>query len=642
VSGGPDLSARRPVRPSRGAEGLAWTVLAGLLLALLAGALTFRWEGRSWFVGDEASYAMQAESVAFDFDLTYERSDYDRFLAHWGRPPEGLILQSTDGGDTITFGKPALYAIAVAPFVRVAPRHGPLVANVVYLAIALVLVARALGPVAGPAAPLWAAALGFASVAFAYTFWIHADLFLFSLAAAGLALVFREVDPGPSGRPGELARDLPEVYDGTLGELGGGRSNEPPDVAAEPASGELAAAAAAAAHSRAVRRRWLRWGLAGLLLGAVAASRPPYLVLLLPALLAARTHFRALRPLAAGALLAMGLTALVQMAAGGDWTAYGGERRGFYPQTGFPAVDFPASEWNEVVGRLGNTTWLRQGFLSTEQGLALWRWNAVYFLVGQNVGVLPYLAPLLLGWFGLSRRDGRWALPLAFLLAAVAFLAVSPFNFYGGTGAIANRYILPMLPALVFLAGRRLPPRVAWLAPVVVTLLAAPFLYPLWRSPRQFPIGEDGRYAHVSPQARRWLPYETTLSHIPGGRDVAHQGVWVKFLADGAWPEDGGSRLVLLGGATGELLVGSPVPLAGLQLTFDRKATARLEVAGATLGDTTFLPDGSVGFALTLDPPYRVHPMWWTWDPYHLYRVTLRLPGNPAPVRFAIEPRPLR
>ena len=47
---------------------------------------------------------MAAESLAWDFDLRYERQDYDRFLEHWQLAPEGLILQGGSDGDKVTFG----------------------------------------------------------------------------------------------------------------------------------------------------------------------------------------------------------------------------------------------------------------------------------------------------------------------------------------------------------------------------------------------------------------------------------------------------------------------------------------------------------------------------------------------------------
>src|ERR1700712_3801752 len=168
----------------------SWAVLGLLLAATLAGSLTF--DRRSWpgLVGDEATYLMQAQSLAWDFDLRYSRHDCDRFVAQWGPPPDGLILQSGDGGRTLVYAKPASYALWIAPFLRLSPLRGAAIANALLLALAAVLSARVLERRLGPAAPLAVAVAIYASVTFAYVFWAHSDLFLMCLTAIALALAY--------------------------------------------------------------------------------------------------------------------------------------------------------------------------------------------------------------------------------------------------------------------------------------------------------------------------------------------------------------------------------------------------------------------------------------------------------------------
>src|SRR5262249_23427477 len=161
----PPLPGLAPLEPAAGpakkrvaprvapVEVAGWIVLGALLLATLVAAATFSRVGRPSLVGDEATYAMQALSLAHDLDLDYTRADYDRFVALWGGKPDGLVLQSRDGGKHLTYGKPFLYALAVAPFVRAAPVDGALVANALLLAWAAVAVARALRLQLGAAAP---------------------------------------------------------------------------------------------------------------------------------------------------------------------------------------------------------------------------------------------------------------------------------------------------------------------------------------------------------------------------------------------------------------------------------------------------------------------------------------------------------
>lgn len=580
---------------------VSWAILILLLAAALVAALAFDRTGRPALIGDEATYAMQAASLAYDFDLAYTRADYDRFVAQWGGPPDGLILQSRDAGAHITYGKPPLYAFAVAPFVRFAPVRGALVANALFLAAAALLAARALRNHVGESAPLWVAAFVFASVSFAYIFWVHADLFLLTTTVAGFALAYG----GGRSRTGPL----PDIYEGE----------------------ELVTPG----------RSFGRWLAVGLLVAVAGAFRPFYLALLLPALLAARGEADARRRhrvlgLLAGALCLLALTGLFQWASGGHWSGYGGERQGFYPRTGYPDVEFPRAEWDQSVRRWGNTSWLQVEAYEPKVNGKLLGWNALYFLAGRNVGVLPYFLPLVLGFAAYRRDRGRWAILLAVGVAVLCFFLVRPFNFYGGGGAIANRYFLPLYGALWFLAAR--PARAGW--PIIVSLLAAPFLYPLWLHPTAFPIGVDNRYAHVSPVAQRILPYETTQSHIPGGQDVAENGLWIKLLNSKVWRTEGVEGLRMVGTSEAELLVGSPQPLRGLLIEYDRRAPSRLEVRGQELRPTIFRPDGSIAFELPLERARAVHPMWWTWDDFYLYELDLRLPGGqPIPVGFRILPR---
>jgi hypothetical protein len=573
----------------------SWIVLSALLFALLIGACRFDRAGRPSLVGDEATYAMQASSLARDFDLRYSRADFDRFVAEWGGPPDGLILQSRDNGAHLTYGKPFLYALAVSPFVRFAPVRGALIANVLFLAAAAVLAARSLQRRIGDSAPLWVAVFLFASVAFAYAFWVHADLFLLAATAAGLALVYWE-KPEPQ-------EPLPQIWE-------------------EKTPG---------------RGLFVRWLLAGLLLAVAGAFRPFYLALLLPATLAAwkeKPRRSALGGLLTGALALLLFTSLIQWSAGGDWSGYGGQRQGFYPRTGYPEVDFPASQWNASLQKWGNTSWTQEGGIEPSFDPKLLGWNSLYFLIGRNVGVLPYFLPLLLGFAAFRKDRGRWVIPFAVAAAVLCFLLIRPFNFYGGGGAIANRYFLPLYPAFWFLAAR--PVRPLW--PILAAALAAPFLWPLWTHPAAFPIGEDGRYAHVSAFAQRRLPYETTQSHIPGGQDVAMNGLWLKRLSQNIYRTDE-TTLRIVGDATGEMLIGSPHPIDRVYVELGREAPVKIEVKGQTLTPALFRPDGSVTFDVPLGAPRAVHPMWWTWDDYYLYELDLRLPGMPAiPVSLRIEP----
>lgn len=558
-------------------------MLGLLLAATLAGALTF--DRRSWpgLVGDEATYLMQAQSLAWDHDLRYSRRDYDRFVEQWGLKPDGLILQSGDGGRTLVYAKPASYALWIAPFLRLSPTRGAAIANALLLALAATLAARVLERRLGPAAPLWMAAWIFASVTFAYVFWAHADLFLMSLAAIALAL----------------------AYGGPLGD-------EPPE-----GTGRAA----------------LRWAAAGVLLGLVLASRPFYGTLLIPAVFAVPAPRRRLgiSALVAGAALAALASGLTHLAEADSWTPYSGQRLSFEAATGFPEVDLPPGSWAQRTAGRGNRSWLPADVV----GPRLTAWNAFYFLTGRDVGVLPYYLPLLLGLLAFRRGEGRGLLLLAALAAAACFLLTRPFNFYGGGGAIANRYFLPVYPALWFAAGRRA--RFSWA--VLAAILAAPFLLPLWRQPRAFFLDEDYGYRYVAAAARRWLPYETTQSHLkPGGReDFLANGLWIKPLTTSVRPEADGVTLRVGPSGRGEILLGSPHPLPGLRMIVLPPVPA-VEVSGAEVTSSRTRASGAAVRLVHFEHPRAVHRMWWSEDenPFYLYQLRLEAPAGFA---FQLEER---
>lgn len=590
----PEASAGAGLAPR-----LAWGVLLGLLLALLAGALTF--DRGTWpsLVGDEATYLMQAESLAFDLDLTYTPTDFHRFVRHWGQTPEGLILQKGEESDRLVYGKPFFYAAWAAPFVRVSPTRGPFVANALLLALAAVVAARSLRAAVGWAAPLWVAVFVFASVTFAHVFWAHLDLFLASCTALGLALVF-----GPEGEDGGVEATAE----------GGGRRR---------------------------LRTGLPWAAAGMLLTIVAFSRPLYATLLLPAGLAAlsrrrgrneaesrerspaRVRWLPMAGLAAGALLLVLVAVGVQESLAGSWTSYGGQRRGFNRVVGYPGIDVPAEAWDEMIRQWGNASWLKRRDLTglSAGNLHLWAWNGLYFAAGRSVGVLPYFLPALLGFLGRPRGAARWALVAAVLLSAAAFLVIRPFNFFGGGGSLANRYLLPVYPALWFLPTR--PVRPWW--PLLAAAVAAPFLWPLWSAPRAYPVTDAGTFRYVSPAARELLPFETTQNHLkPGGQqpEVHHGGLWVKLLDPSLTSGADGGVLHLDGPGPASLLVGRDHPVREVELEIEAAALP-LDLEGGEVVAEGTGPAGWWRYRIALDDPRAIHPMWWTEDDFYLYRLSI-------------------
>lgn len=510
----------------------SWAVLIALLLALLGATLVSDRAARPPEAGDEPTCALEAASLAWDFDLRYSDEDFTRYREQWGARPPGIDLESRDGGRTQVYGRPFLHALVAAPFVRAMPQRGMRVANALLLAAAALLTARALKR------PLWVAVFVFASATFLYVFLATADIFLLAVTAAGFALMYA----------GEKEDSLPSMYKGD--------------------------------------RVWSwrdfgRWLAVGLLLAIPGTYRPLYLFLLLPSAVARKTR-AGWAGLIVGALGLLALASFVHAKAGGD------------PLLA-PSLTFEAAP----------------GLLA---------WNAVYFLVGRNVGILPYFPPVLLAL--LAARKDRWALGLGAALAAVGFLVAHPYDFAGFGGGVGNRLFLPLYAALWFLAAK--PVRSAWA--VVIALLAVPFLLPL---------------PSVAERVQGWLPYEATQRELPGAW-ISQGDLRIKPTSPSVWPAPRGSDFRIAGGETGELVIASPGPLESLELEFDRNAPTQLQANGQEVRPTKLGADGSVTFPVSpaLLGSGRLHPMWWTGGSHHLYTLRFHLPGAPIkPIAFKVIKR---
>ena len=545
--------------------GLTWqrAVLWALVLALTVAVVAFDPADWPYTVGDEGVYAMQAQSLAFDFDRRYEASDYRRYLETTGKVPDPLILQTRDGGDTLVYAKPVFYSLFLSPFVRLAPERGPIAANLVLLILGALLLECLLLRRVGADGPLMAAFLLFFSVTFGHVFWVHADLFYLVATAFGLCCL----DPWFEGERLPRAR------------LFGG----------------------------------------GVLLAIAGAGRPFYLAVLAAVLLAAAPSLRqawgrrASAIVLGGAVFLLAGSAWFHAGSGGAWSPYVGERQGFSSATGYPDIDFDRQDWPELLAARGDASWLREGFLLPAFDVGLLGHNLVYAALGRSIGIVPYFLPLVVACACLRRGSRRRWLLVAVALGLLAFLIKSPHNFYGGAGAIANRWFLPLYPVCWFLIERA--PARRWLAASAVA--AALFVGPLWHSAAAFPVEIDAesgarRLRYVSPAAKRLLPLETSQIHLssaPG--DVQHGDLRVRLVGNGVWPHgDGGIRC--RHGADGELLIGSPVPLAGLTV----------ELVPVEAGD-------GEPVSVVVERPRRIarHRYSYGGIPLHYYRLVL--PGTP-------------
>ncbi|MEM7583872.1 MAG: hypothetical protein AAF560_10865, partial [Acidobacteriota bacterium] len=388
----------------------AWALLATLLGALLLSSLIYDRAGWPGLLAGEATYLMQARSLAEDFDLTYTRADFDRMLQEGGNPTD-LALVSASDGRQITWDRPFPYALYLAPFVGLWPSHGFAFANALLLSLVLGFAARTLARRIGSWSALWVALLTFGSVLYVYVFLATGDLFLFAVTLLAFCLLVDSFEAETASAPA------------------GKKPNKAKPKKAKPAEPVPPQAP------------W-RWLVAGGLLAIPVATEPLYLILVIAAVaMVGRPSLAARAPVIVGFVFSSVVLFLVSWWVGGGPQLLGATAFRFTPQTGFPLVDFAAVEWPQTVRRLSAMHWDGAPRFSWGVDARLWGWDLVYLLIGRSIGLLPYFAPLLL--IAVASRSGRRRpLLLAAVAWAVALVILHPFNIYGGEGAVGNRLFL--------------------------------------------------------------------------------------------------------------------------------------------------------------------------------------------------------
>ena len=577
----------------------SWVVLGGLLGVLFVSATAYSRAGWETLAPGEATSLMQAASLAHDFDLAYTRADHERMALTWGFEPNDLELASGSEGRRIAFHQPFPYAVFLAPFVRAAPETGFALANVLLLALAAAAAALTLERYVGETAALTVALAVFGSAAFSYVFLAGDDIFLLSVTVLAFALLTRV------------------------------------EQAAEPGSTSFNGASQDGAPLDKHLGVWRSAFLAGVLLAIPLATEPLLYVVLAVAAFAGLPRDAKLAPqapflLGLGAFFALILA--VQWWTSGGLHIVGTTHFRFTPETGFPLVDFRADQWNESLRHLSAIYWDETPNAAWGRDLKLWLWDGAYLLVGRHVGLLLYFLPAL---FLIGLGDWRMAapsfrLPLLLAIAAWAVIVVlsHPFNIYGGPGAIANRWFLPLYGAL-WLVPRR--PLERWIWPVLTAVAASLFIgglaFAQWRSSADLARGVA--VGHATPVAQAVLPFETSQRWLFESRDADHGGVRILMLSENVWYEERPDRMMLdrrMNEPT-ELILASDEPLTELELTFGPDAPSHLQVEGATVGDRLLNGDGGITFRLRPGSG-RQHAVWWTGSRQWLYPLTLVWPAD--------------
>ncbi len=564
-------------------------VTVALGAAALAIDLSRRTGGRFW--GDGATFYGMALSLAEDGDLRYEAKDVLRIRREYSFGPQGIFLKRASGGLTLDppsgfpwvrrvtpdeprlyYAKAYIYALLAAPLVGLLRTNGLLLANATFLGLALWLGYGELRRRTSPGRALGLTLVLFlATVTPLYLVWLTPEIFSLGIVTAGLVAWRR-------GRP-------------------------------------LLSAA---------------------LLGIVTYAKPTNLLLAIPLGLepllessgaGPRSRWRGLlESLLRGAVMAATVFVLfgVNWAATGEMNYQGGERKTFdrkYPLEDHGLTFDNTGFWmtTEHVGPLveGQDEALQSERTDPVRGAAELRRsflrNLGYFWVGRFGGAVAYFFPAVLAivlFLAAGPRDRPgWLALLALLASYVFYIWLIPANWYGGGGAVGNRYFLNLLPLVLFIV----PPRREAVVVVGGAVAAAVFLLPILEAPVRHSLN-PGQHATYAPFRllpaeltelndlsvftvpwRKKRPFGDTEGNRREQRPADPNAYYLYFPDDGTYGKEtafGGEGFWLCGGERAEVILRALEPI--------RRMTVR--VTGGPAGDDTSFDVGSVSERWVVGP----------------------------------------
>jgi len=494
--------------------GIIASALLGIMLFAFAVSVDFPHANGNRFKGDESTYYMLGHSLARDFDFQYERKDLVRVWEEFSGP-EGVFLKTgkdveirgssafpffrwlkredPERDTRLYFSKSYLYPLIAAPFIVVFGTNGFLVLHALLLAFDLLVIylfILAATKSNWAAVPMSVAFLT-ASVVPVYFVWLMPELLNFSLV-------------------------LYAVFFWAYKEVAGDRL--------------------AAAGSRVLAGPPSDY-IAAVLIGLATFSKPPHVIVLVPAILLAVRRRQWKR--AIGMLVICG-------AVTGEFNYQGGDRKTFYSFTGYPF----ANSWEtfDNIGPVRGREDLMVGdvLVNTHSSDVLRR-NLWYFLAGRNAGLVPYFFPGMLAvvLFLLSKQKQLWQWLVLGTLVVIVFMHVFvwPFTWNGGGGPVGSRYFLPFYALFLVL----IPATAGLGAAMTAAVVGAFFTAQLVLNPFYVSL-QPGE--HTKSGALRMLPIELTLLHDlpvaqnrdrmrrPVGPPTPGPHVLAYFVDDNAYPPE--------------------------------------------------------------------------------------------------------
>lgn len=360
--------------------------------------------------GDVSTYYMEIDSIVHDLNIKYEEKDIERAISNrFDDLPAGLILVKNGNGD-LFYGKEFTYPLAASPFFLMLGRNGIIFFNSIMFLMMIYLGYRYLRLTNSNVVALMVAGLFFLlSTAYIYTYWLSPEIYNTFLIMVGLFLWFSYLNK----------KDLNLQGDRTL-------------------------------------------YLSAMILGLATFAKTPNFVCILP-LIAFEAYFKNYKQIAKITIAFLFTTLIlfgINYGVTGNLTLYGHQ---YYYVSKYPFLEgcdancsLPP-EGNNVIGDL-----IKPSILSFS-GLRWFGYNIFYYFFGRFTGAIWYYPFILLSIFSVlisaynytihNRRFlvghsnlnlGRMLLPIIVISYILIYIYLSydnwPINYFGGQGAIGNRY----------------------------------------------------------------------------------------------------------------------------------------------------------------------------------------------------------
>jgi hypothetical protein len=432
----------------------------------LSGELPRRQNGG--FFSDESGYFSIIQSLAYDFDIKYEEKDLVRIKKIFPPGPVGFFLQKV-AKNRYYYAKSFAYPLLAAPFFRILSIRGILLFNGLMLFLTILmayLLLRQYHP--RPNSLGFALVFILASITPIYIWWITADLFNFFVMFTGLFFFFYTF-----------------------------------------------------------KRPWLFY-LSAIFFSLSVFSKPwnAAAIVVIYLILLFKKQWQKFILLSLFSIVIFSSLVLFLCLQTGEfnYTLFqGGERRSFITEFPYETDEPPDQVFERGINMSFDGYWQRLHI--SPRVIAS---NLFYYFFGRFTGIFIYFFPacfVLILFFFQRKVPEDWFLGAAIVIAILVYILLAPDNYFGGSGAVGNRYFFNIFPLFFFLGFKH---RVFkfYLVPAVAALIFFSGVYADSHYHSTTP-----RYVGLSFPIRLFPPEKTQFLSLPTNENPRAFG---KLLHDGA------------------------------------------------------------------------------------------------------------